>query len=215
MLPGCGGSNPPGHILFIMRISGMSDKLTGKQQRFITEYLKCLNATEAARRAEYDGNDVTLASIGYENLRKPQIASRIEEEFAKHTMSAAEVLYHLTAIGRTDISDVLDDKGNIDLVKARERGKTGIIKKVKSRMITTEDSDIVETEVEPMDKVKALELLAKYHDLINKIRVEDWRTDAIADIRAGNIDYEALVEAFDDTLATELFRAAGVPISSG
>jgi phage terminase small subunit len=192
----------------------MADRLTGKQQRFVVEYLKCLNATEAARRSGYEGDDNTLSSVGYENLRKPDIASRIEEEFTKHKMTAAEVLYHLSAIGRADVDDVLDDKGNIDLLKARARGKTGIIKKIKSRMITTEDSDIVETEVEPMDKVKALELLAKYHDLINKIRIDDWRTQAIADIRAGNLPFEALADAFDESLATELFRAAGVPIST-
>ena len=34
-------------------------KLTPKQQRFVSEYLKTGNATEAARRAGYKGNDNT------------------------------------------------------------------------------------------------------------------------------------------------------------
>lgn len=189
--------------------------LTGKQLIFATEYLKCLNATEAARRAGYKGDDKSHASIGYENLRKLEISSFINTEFTKHVMSAEEVLYHLTMIGRGDMDDILDDKGNLDLDKARARGKTGIIKKVKTRTITSEDSDIVENEIEPVDRLKALELLAKYHDLINKVKVEDWRTQAIADIRAGNIPYEALAEAFDETLATQLFAAAGIPVQVG
>jgi len=48
------------------------------------------------------------------------------------------------------------------------------------------------------------------------IQIEDWRSRAIEDIRAGRIAYEALAEAFNDRdLATELFREAGVPISTG
>ena len=35
------------------------------------------NATKAARFAGYTGNDTTLASVGAENLRKPNIRSEI------------------------------------------------------------------------------------------------------------------------------------------
>lgn len=45
-------------------------------------------------------------------------------------------------------------------------------------------------------------------------KIEDWRTQAIADIRAGKIPYEALADAFDTDLATELFAAAGVPVQA-
>jgi len=64
------------------------------------------------------------------------------------------------------------------------------------------------------DRLKALELLAKYHDLINKVRIEDWRSQAISDIRAGVVTYDALAQAFDRDLASELFTAAGVPLSA-
>lgn len=53
-------------------------KLTPKQQRFVSEYLKCWNATEAARKAGYKGNDATLSAVGGENLRKPLISEAIE-----------------------------------------------------------------------------------------------------------------------------------------
>ena len=52
-------------------------RFTEKQQRFILAYDG--NATEAARKAGYDGNDVTLGAVGYENLKNPQIKAAIDE----------------------------------------------------------------------------------------------------------------------------------------
>lgn len=51
----------------------MTSNLTKKQHAFIAEYLKTGNGTEAARRAGYKGNDITLATVAKENLRKPPI----------------------------------------------------------------------------------------------------------------------------------------------
>lgn len=192
----------------------MADRLTGKQQRFVDEYIICLNATEACRRAGYAGNDNVLAKTGSENVRNPKILAAIDERLNVYAMSASEVLIHLTDIARGDIADALNSMGGIDPTEAVKRGKSHLIKRFKTKTITTEDSDIHETEIEMYDRLKALELLAKYHDLINKIRIDDWRTQAIADIRSGNLPFEALADAFDEDLATELFRAAGIPIST-
>lgn len=52
-----------------------NDKLTDKQERFCEEYLIDLNATQAAIRAGYSAK--TAASIGAENLIKPEIHARI------------------------------------------------------------------------------------------------------------------------------------------
>ena len=51
-------------------------KFTGKQERFIQEYLKDCNATQAAIRAGYSSK--TAAQIGEENLRKPDIRLAID-----------------------------------------------------------------------------------------------------------------------------------------
>lgn len=50
--------------------------LTGKQARFVEEYLIDLNATQAAIRAGYSKK--TAQIIGFENLSKPIISSAIE-----------------------------------------------------------------------------------------------------------------------------------------
>ena len=51
--------------------------MTAKQERFCAEYLKDGNATQAAIRAGY--SEKTAASIGSENLTKPEIKSKITE----------------------------------------------------------------------------------------------------------------------------------------
>ena len=51
--------------------------MTSKQARFVIEYLSCLNATEAARRAGYSKR--TAYSIGQEKLKKTEIQSAIQQ----------------------------------------------------------------------------------------------------------------------------------------
>jgi phage terminase small subunit len=52
-------------------------KVTPKQERFCQEYLVDLNATQAAIRSGYSHD--SAASIGHENLRKPEIQKRLKE----------------------------------------------------------------------------------------------------------------------------------------
>lgn len=55
--------------------------MTPKQQAFVLEYLKDLNATQAAIRAGY--SEDTARSIGSENLTKPDIAEAITKAQAE------------------------------------------------------------------------------------------------------------------------------------
>jgi hypothetical protein len=64
----------------------------------------------------------------------------------------------------------------------------------------------------------AWKLERRYPDQYGKqarIEVSDWRSEAIRLIQTGELDYRALAEAFDDTLAADLFRAAGVSVQVG
>jgi len=82
--------------------------LTPKQERFVGEYLKDLNATQAAIRAGYSPS--SASEIGYENLRKPQIATAISEAFkarAERTrVEGDRVVLELARIGFSDIRDI-------------------------------------------------------------------------------------------------------------
>jgi phage terminase small subunit len=50
--------------------------MTPKQKAFADEYIKCGNATKAARQAGY--SEKTAEVIGHENLRKPKILAEIK-----------------------------------------------------------------------------------------------------------------------------------------
>lgn len=134
----------------------MTEGLTAKQQAFVNAYLVCLNATEAARRAGY--SEKTAAAIGWENLRKPEIAVLIRQGMAERAMPADEVLARIAEQARGTMEDFLDDAGDIDLKQARDRGKLHLIK---SRSVTKEGERI-----ELYSAQTALELLAKHHGLL-------------------------------------------------
>lgn len=71
-------ARPLSHIASVRHSSGrravgsLEGGLTDKQRAFVAEYLVDFNATQAAIRAGYSEN--SAAAIGYENLRKPDIA---------------------------------------------------------------------------------------------------------------------------------------------
>ena len=56
-------------------LESLLGELTHKQERFCREYFVDLNAKQSAQRAGYKGNDVTLSSVGCENLGKPAIVA--------------------------------------------------------------------------------------------------------------------------------------------
>lgn len=83
--------------------------LTPKQSRFVDEYLLDLNATQAAIRAGYSVKRAD--AIGYENLRKPEIMTLIQERMRareKRTgITQDKVLAELAKIGFSDIRNAI------------------------------------------------------------------------------------------------------------
>lgn len=187
-------------------------KLTPKQRKFIIEYFKCgMNATEAAARAGYAGDRATLAVTGFDNLRNPKIREQIEKRMEADAMSASEVVARLSAIARTDMSEFITIKHGITFLNAEKAEAAGVLHLIKKVKIKDEG-----IEVELYDKQAALVQLGKYHALFtDRVKIDDWRSQAIRDIRDRKIQFEDLAEAFDEDLATQLFREAGVPVSSG
>lgn len=84
--------------------------MTKKQKIFADEYLIDLNATRAAIRAGYSPD--TAGSIGAENLKKPEIKSRIDKAMAERSrrtgINQDRVLQELARIGFAKITDVVD-----------------------------------------------------------------------------------------------------------
>ena len=90
-------------------------KLTPRQTRFIDEFIIDLNATQAARRSGYSPR--TAASIGQENLRKPEIRATLDQRLAERRkrtqVSQDEVLDELASIAFADPRKLFRADGTI------------------------------------------------------------------------------------------------------
>ena len=163
-----------------------TDGLTTKQRLFVESYLSNgFNATEAARAAGYKGDSRTLAVVGFENLRKPNIAALVSARINEAAMSANEVMARLSAIARGSVADFLDEEGKFDFKAARKAKKDGLLKKLKqkrtSKKVDTfaegkeEEAETLETslvyeevEFEMYSAHDALRDLGKYHRLFGE-----------------------------------------------
>lgn len=111
------------------------DHLTLKQRLFVEAYIGRArgNATEAARLAGYEGDDVTLASCGYANLRKPQIVSELTRRRQELVAQVGAESLILQAKQEADASyeDFIrveaDGTFSFDLVEAKRLGKLHLI----------------------------------------------------------------------------------------
>ena len=131
-------------------------KFTSKQRLFIEAYLECWNATEAARRAGYKGNDNTLGSVGWENMQKPAIKAAISKRLSEKAMSADEVLMRLGDMARGDIAEFVKDYGAINWEAVKEKGC--LVKKVSH-------SKGRHSSIELYDAQAALEKIGRAHGL--------------------------------------------------
>jgi phage terminase small subunit len=120
-------------------------KLTHKQELFVEAFIGQAkgNGTEAARLAGYSGNDETLSAVATENLRKPLIASRVRVRVDQAGATADRVLSEIA-----------------DIAFAANEGFT------QTRF--DKDGNVVDARLELKDKLKALELLGKYHKLFTE-----------------------------------------------
>lgn len=129
--------------------------LTDKQQMFIAEYLQSFNATEAAIKAGY--SESTAYSIGWENLRKPEIAVEIKKRLDNVGMTAEEVLSRIAEQARGAYSSYITENGSVDIAKLVKDGKAHLIKSITDTRYGRK--------YEFYDAQSALTLMAKHHNL--------------------------------------------------
>ncbi|WP_313684232.1 terminase small subunit [Pantoea sp.] len=143
-------------------------KLTDKQELFAREYLKDLNATQAAIRAGY--SEGSAAVQGCENLTKPNIAKRIADLKADRNeevgVDAAYVLRRLVEIDAMDVLDILRDDGGLKPVSEWPKvWRTTLSGFDVLTTVTNFDETTIENILKKIkwpDKVKNLELLGKH-----------------------------------------------------
>ena len=142
--------------------------MTYKQRLFVAAYLGDAkgNAVEAARIAGYAWPD----KVGSQLLGKTRIRAAIAAQLDRAAMKADEVLARLSEIAGASFRDFLEIKPDgtwkTDLNRARRRGKLGLIKRIKSRREIRESVTVEINDLELLDPLTALALLAKYHGLM-------------------------------------------------
>jgi len=123
------------------RRGNRNGKLTPKQARFIDEYLKDLNATQAAIRAGYSPK--TAQEISSETLSKPIIQEAVQkrrnELSAKAQMDQEWVLNNYKKLVDYTLEEIYDDDGNllpISQMSENARFASYGLRKVKKKAIT-------------------------------------------------------------------------------
>ena len=150
--------------------------LTPRQQRLVAEYLVDLNATQASIRAGYSTK--TAASIGHENLRKPEISAAVQATVQRHLakldLSLERIVQEAARVGISDIGDLFDADGHVipthllprDIRKAISGIKVQHIKvdvevQEDGERVTTITATTQTTEFKFWDKLRGLELVGK------------------------------------------------------
>ena len=166
--------------------------MTKKQKRFCEEYLIDLNATQAAIRAGYSPE--TAYSIGQENLKKPELHTRISRAMAERSkrtgINADRVLTELAKIAFVNAADVIDASD----ATFREDAAPEDLAAIQSVKVKTFGEDGLEREIKMADKLKALELLGKHLGMFEDrlkvaAKVDTGKLDGIlAQLRGGPPD---------------------------
>lgn len=164
-------------------------KLTAKQEIFCLEYLKDLNATQAAIRAGY--SEDTAHSIGHENLSKPEIAKRISEAKAERSqrtqVDADWLLTQLATEAMADVADLYDEAtGALKPVHEWPKiWRQGLVAGIDVNQLSQDGQSIGEVvKVKLADRTRIKELIGKHVD-IGAFRDRVSHEGSVADELAG------------------------------
>jgi phage terminase small subunit len=136
--------------------------LTKKRRKFVHEYCKDFNATQAAIRAGY--SERSAYSQGQRLLKNDEVASEIQKALDESAMSAEECLKLLGEQARSNIADFVEVKGGLifakDLEALKEAGLSHLIKSIWNTKKGVR--------IELHDQQKALELIGKHQGLFKE-----------------------------------------------
>jgi hypothetical protein len=138
--------------------------MSDMQDVWLSEYLQCLNATEAARRAGYKWPNKKGPEL------KQQFADEIQAILKERIPSPEAVVSRVADIAMADLTDYIMQDGSLDLEAMKADGRGYLLKKYKhtrnsgTRKSGDEwESESWDTELYPADS--ALDRLMKYHGL--------------------------------------------------
>lgn len=163
-----------------------SRELTAKQERFVSEYLKDLNATAAYRRAGYSARGNAAEVNAARLLRNAQVSAAIAEamkERSERTMiSADRVLKELARIAFVDIGAIFNDDGSMKPLSEIDEDSRRAIVGIEVAALKDEDGDYAGTikKIKMADKKGALVDLGKHLGLFDQKVTVDANSDGLS-----------------------------------
>lgn len=143
--------------------------LTGKQARFVTEYVNSLNGTQAAIAAGYSRK--TARAIASENLGKPSIKQEIAHQQAlrQTRLNATRelVLQELVKIVDFKLSELYDEDDNVLPMRQWPREATSVVESFKYGP-RQGPSGHMRMSLKLYDRTKALEMIGDMVGAFNR-----------------------------------------------
>jgi phage terminase small subunit len=155
------------HNNVVRRESFMENKLTGKQERFVKEYVKDFNGSRAAIAAGYSKD--TARVIASELLTKPNICDAVQRAAEKMTkkieITQERIAEELSKIAFSDIKEFIEFNSKAVKIKDSKDVDGAVIQEVSSHTGLRGTS----TKLKLHDKMKALELLGRYKGMYKDV----------------------------------------------
>ena len=146
-------------------------KQSTRFRRFVNAYVETLNGTKAAIVAGY--SEHSAHSTSSRLLKKTKIQEMIASRLAESELSSARTLREIGRVAYADVGEIFDENGNLLSVKQlpeHVRAAIASVKVVKKNLVTGDGETDDIHEVKLWDKVKALEMAAKYLKLLDDNR---------------------------------------------
>jgi hypothetical protein len=135
--------------------------LNEQEQKFLTEYLRTGNATQAARVAEYTNPGWT----GWWVKNLPRMKAAIHHALRSKQIDDFQVLSELSELCYASLQDFMDKDGLIDTKKVHAKGH--LVKKYKCKLVKTEKNgdEVYDVEIELHDRIVALEKVGRKYKM--------------------------------------------------
>lgn len=144
-------------------------KLTVKQRLFVAEYLKDLNATQAAARAGYsEKSNANRNRLMANEAVRAEIERVLGPRLEQLEISAERVLAAIADIAFGDVRDVFDEEGALKAPSEwDERAAAGVAGLEINTSAKAKGEVVHVAKIKRADRLRALDMLARHCSLYN------------------------------------------------
>lgn len=183
-------------------------QITTKERAFINSYFENYhNGTKAYLALHPTSTYNNAKSCAHDILTKPYIQAEIRRIVDENAMTVDEALLRKADVARGDIGDLLDDNGLLDIRRAKLLKKTGLLRKIKQKTITSigksaddPDTEITEIEFEMYDAEAARRDILKMHGkFIDKVALQN-PDGSNLELKINDKQYDRAISTLADAL---------------